>query len=534
MRLVRDVIQLLARRVARRAAPALSAASAAEARAIETLSLMLGDRLARLRARPAMSTRACLVAAERAVDEWIARQADRLRRMPDTMAHGWQMVRAAPLEAHVRSMGNATASASRVVAQTAQSMARKVGVQAPQRPMAFSLVALSAAGLALAAFSPMERLAIGDGVVTDEGQSLAISHPEGGVIETVAVFAGQEVSAGDLLFRLEPSAAGGDTAALRQRAARLAMTKARLIALLDASEPDFSSDVELDPRWARLERDRYRAEKARLNRTVALLDRQAKQARARIDETERLADALRIALAAAQRNDAIGSALRSDFAAARLHAQLALVYRAQEAARVSLAQAETERADRLTLQRRSWTADLERVTVALEDLDGALLRLADRDADFEVRAPAGGRVLWIASAETGARVGAGQALMAILPSDAEVLAEVWTPSTQARQVKAGDVARVQITSPGVADGQRLEGIVKELGPEPPPNAQTTALRRVLVALNPGETGGPAPLRAVQPGVGVRAEIVVSQAPGIARFAGFLPGAAIARDLTTVD
>jgi HlyD family type I secretion membrane fusion protein len=527
--IVLRLFRLIARAWGRRSAPLIAAASRWEWRLITHVLERLDAGAAAPKAAPA-SLQARLIAAERAMDRAMDSAERHMRQAP---AHVRAFVRAAkarrePARAALVHLGG-------TVLRRAMPAVRWAMHPRASRPVVLSAAALGAAGVVLAAFAPVERLAIGSGRVLDDGASLTLSHPEGGALLHIAVTTGQEVRAGDVLFRLEPRAAAGDAQAVRLRAARLAMAKARLTALMDGVDaPAFSSDADLDPQRARLELARFQTDRGRLDRSLRALDEAARGARARMDNLQQELAALRVELTGVAQSGRPTQTLSGDVLVMRAQWRFATVNRDLERARMALSQAETQRTEKLTEMRREWSAELARISEELETLDAALLRLADRASEFEIRAPAGGRVLWMTHHEIGAGVAANEVLVQILPSDAELVAEVWGPALDMRHVRVGDPVRVRLeagpdgapAAPVRGPEGVINGIVKWIDAPSPGVIDRDTHHRVLVALTQSvEDVRPLDV-AVSPGASVHAEIVVSQVSGAPRIAGWFAAQAM--------
>lgn len=523
------LFRLIVRAWDRRAAPVIARASTLEAQCILHFARRLDAPTMGARKAPA-SVHARVLAAERAIDRAIDFAERHIRRAPAQLRAWLRHGRAGhgprrPLQARQRVIGVLRAGARRV-----RPITRWVAQPKTSQPVVLSVAGLAAAGIVLAAFAPVERIAVATGLVIDEGASLVISHPEGGAIVQMAVASGQLVSAGDVLFRLEPRAAAGDMQAVRLRAARLAMTKARLNALMDSTDaPAFSSDADLDPARAHAEQVRFEAERARLERSLRTLDEAARQARADLDRLQREKADIGAQLSQLGQSNRPTQSLAGDVGVLRMQWRFAALNREFESVRRALSQAEAQRAERLADQRREWAAELSRVSAELETLDAALLRFADRASDFEVRAPAGGRVLWATQRSIGDVVSANEVLVQILPSDAELVAEVWSTAFETRHVRVGDSVRMRLDSapngqpvmPVRSHDHIINGIVKWIDASPAGAVERNGRRRVLVSLTQvGEGDRPLDIE-VAPGAGVHAEIVVSQMSGAPRIAGWL-------------
>lgn len=497
-------------------APAIAAASRVEARAIAALSQALGDGELRPLDGDRMSMHARLIAAEERLDLWLDGAETSAKtvwleaclKMQRAHRRGWR-ASAADLGSEIKSL--ATPERMQALAQLAAPLKALSPGPAPATNTVFGVSATVGLTVMLAV-APVERSALGAGQITAEGATLPVTHPEGGLVARVSVREGQEVRAGDLLIQLQPIAGIGDRDSLRMRAAGLALAKTRLIALMEGGKPDFSSDAELHPARARAESALFAAERAALNRDTLRLDNRANAHRAALDAIAAEQENLRVQLTEwmGDRNLTPQRAMMADLVMAQARGRLGQLERRAEAARAAIAVAETERTEVLADRRRAWLAELEEVSAELYAVDQALLQFTARDADLEVRAPAGGRVQWLMTPATGIAVSAGAPLVHILPSDAALVAEVWTAEADARAVKAGDPVRVRLE--GAQQRTEIGGLITTIAANPDRFKDGVAYRRMLVALNPPDSGAEgADVRAfMAPGAAVTVEIAVRE------------------------
>src|SRR6478735_6555785 len=78
-------------------------------------------------------------------------------------------------------------------------------------------IALVFGGFGLwASMAPLDRAAVAPGQVAVESDHKAVQHLEGGIVREILVKETQQVKAGDLLFRLQPTQAQANTDILRK------------------------------------------------------------------------------------------------------------------------------------------------------------------------------------------------------------------------------------------------------------------------------------------------------------------------------
>ena len=81
-----------------------------------------------------------------------------------------------------------------------------------------------------ASMAPLDRAAVAPGQVAVESDHKAVQHLEGGIVREILVKETQQVKAGDLLFRLQPTQAQANTDILRKQIDAALAEEARLVA----------------------------------------------------------------------------------------------------------------------------------------------------------------------------------------------------------------------------------------------------------------------------------------------------------------
>lgn len=155
-------------------------------------------------------------------------------------------------------------------------------------PVALGVLALVLLLGGIGYWSVSARLAgavVTSGLVTVESNRQAVQHPEGGVVDEIAVKEGDRVAAGAVLIRLDGARLNSELAIVEGQLRELAARKARLAAERDGAEVlEFPADlVELADRVpdyaAQLQAERvlFQARREALTQEVALLDEQNTQ-----------------------------------------------------------------------------------------------------------------------------------------------------------------------------------------------------------------------------------------------------------------
>lgn len=286
---------------------------------------------------------------------------------------------------------------------------------------------------AFLALVPVAAAVVAPGVVAAEGDRKKLQHPDGGIIREIAVREGQAVTAGQVLFRLEPLRAEVDLAILDGQVAAAAALEARLAAERDGADaPTFPTA----PAGAEDAAGRAEAgQRAQFAERRASLAGQAAVLEARVRQAEQQAAGHRQERAAAEAQLSVidkeladtrgllekGLALRTRvLALERERARLAGLS-GQALAATARAEAAADEARRSLDQLRQGFA--ERVA---DELAAARERLAElrerarvaRDAlaRVEVRAPADGVVQALAVSTLGEVVQPGAVLLEVAPA----------------------------------------------------------------------------------------------------------------------
>jgi protease secretion system membrane fusion protein len=329
-----------------------------------------------------------------------------------------------------------------------------------------------------AAFAPLDEGVPTSGQVAIDTKRKTLQHLQGGIVSEVLVREGDEVKEGQVLMRLDDAATRANYESVRQRYLSLRATEARLIAeQLGRDAIDVHPDVKAaqdDPFIRRqIEAQTHLFETRRLGLKAdiqaleenirgqegqilsfnSMLESRQTQRRLVTEQLDKIRDLVadgyaprnqqldlerQVAELAAAVTELQGNTLRARQAVAELRQRI--IARRQEYRK------ETD--NQLVDAGRDAQADKGRV-VALE---GELERT-------EVKSPATGQVVGLASQTVGGVIAPGQKLMDIVPANNTLLLETRIPPNLIDSVKAGLIADVRFSSFAHAPQLVVEGKV---------------------------------------------------------------------------
>lgn len=320
-----------------------------------------------------------------------------------------------------------------------------------------------------AALAPISSAAIASAVISVTGDKLSIQPSGSGIVTAVLVHEGQAVESGQPLVRLNGIRSG---AALRQALARrdsLEATEARLIAERDgAAEIAFPAELTQrarDPATAAA----IDAQRAIFQRHTAILaadrdtgDQEVVAARAKAVAADQQLSLLRRQLADYRALYAKGLArkvtiLSMEQSEADLVAQRASGGVAQQQARLAAMKTRDQQAMTAAQQLDETRGELAQLRPQLD----VTRYLADQDV---LRAPAAGRVSGLVELGPGMVVGAGRALMEIVPTGKPLVVEAQVKPEDVSDVRLGQAAMVRFTSINPHGRSAFPGRVTALSP----------------------------------------------------------------------
>ncbi len=152
------------------------------------------------------------------------------RRMRETAERAWGVLLADPDRANPQQpVETGAQTPAKAPTSPADARARLMRLVKPAAVAGLVIIGLvfGVAGT-WAALAPLAGAAIATGVVSPDGSRKTIQHLEGGIIKEILVREGDNVNAGQILYRLEVTQAQANYSARREQWLRLVATRARL------------------------------------------------------------------------------------------------------------------------------------------------------------------------------------------------------------------------------------------------------------------------------------------------------------------
>ncbi len=381
-----------------------------------------------------------------------------------------------------------------------------------------------------AATTELSGAVIASGLLVVEGNSKRVQHPEGGIIAELLVREGQTVTAGEIIVRMDDTAARASLTATEKTIGQLLARQARLEAERDG-RPDVVTPLELEERLRHEAAESAMANERRLfadrlasrNGQKARLTEQIGQLREQIAglDVQRNAKAGEIALIEKElegmrRLHEIGGITMSQVNALERSAMRLEGERGQLIASIA---ASRGRISELELQVLQVDRDVRtEVAAELRDVENRLATLAeeevtarDRLRHSEVKAPIGGTVHLLAVHTVGGVVTPAETLMEIVPHASTLTVEARVAPQDVDQIAVGQPAKLHLSAFNRATTPELSGTVIRISADLETDQKTgVSFYRAAIAILDDEIGRlPAGLVLV-PGMPVETFIATGQ------------------------
>ena len=328
------------------------------------------------------------------------------------------------------------------------------------------LLVLSFGGFGAWAFrAELSAAVMAPGSFVATGRNKIVQHLEGGIIRELPVAEGDSVSAGQVLVRLDQTAAIANQRELELRRARLEAISARLRAEYGGAGTlvfaGFLLDHDNEPAFAAIMAEQsaaFRAARARLDGEVVLLQSNIAASESRILGYRDQLTAVETQLAL----------LRDDHLARDTLLQRGLVRRSEvnalaraiadaegEAGRLKSLIAETEEAIQKArseieqaLNRHAQTAldESQGIEAELDSVREQSLKAQDIVARAQITSPVSGTIVRMYYHTAGGVIEPGKPIMEILPRDAPLIVETQISRSDIDAVEIGQKASVRLTS----------------------------------------------------------------------------------------
>lgn len=340
-----------------------------------------------------------------------------------------------------------------------------------------------------AAYAPLDEGVPTEGQVSVESNHRVVQHFSGGIVSSLLVHEGQQVKAGDLLFKLDEQASKARYEEVRQRYAGLRAQEDRLRA-----EQLHRAVIEFHPDLLKLQDDPLIQQQMR-NQSQLLAARASALAADIAGKKEAIAGyqamiqgyqgmlashesqlvLLEEQLQGLRALTAEGYAPRNqqndlEQRVAALHGERANtqanIIRTQRA----ILELQQQINQRNQLERKEMDAEMAQVKLQVEADAQKLLALRDELGRTEIRSPASGQVVGLQVHTLGAVIQPGQKLMDIVPSGESLIIDAQIPPHLIDKIHAGQAADVRFStfsnSPQLLAEGRLKSVSSDLLTKP--------------------------------------------------------------------
>lgn len=349
--------------------------------------------------------------------------------------------------------------------------------------------------------APLAAAVISQGSFVATGQNQIVQHLEGGIIDEIYVAEGDRVAAGEVLMRLDRTAALAVERELNLRLWRLQALEARLVAESEglddlvfpahleeakAMEPEVASILDGQTLAFDVSRSELQNELRLVQRDIEALAIRSAGYRAQLDSSRLQLEILSGEFAAQEELMAQGLARRAEVASIRR----AMVEAEGQLGRL---QAEIDEIEEVTARYRAQMENTvaESRRKALEQLQSTQAEIdalrersnAARDVSnrVEILSPVNGTIVRLYYNTPGGVVETGKPIAEILPADAPLIVEALITRNEVDSVHEGEPAQVRLTSLNQRTTPVLTGTVEYLSADSITDQSTGTIREVYVA-----------------------------------------------------
>lgn len=370
------------------------------------------------------------------------------------------------------------------------------------------------------ATASLDRVTRGHGRVAPSNQLQEVQYLEGGIVKEIFVKAGDEVKAGQVLVKLDPTQLNVEFRQGKDSYNMLVARIARLQAEAGMADLVFPQDLSAGaPQIVANERALHEARKAEL---AASIDVQT----AKLDQRRQSHEDARVALSTARQSLALAKEelkMLEPLVEKGIEPQIELLRARQrentargdvERAEIALARTELEvrqAQGELDQVAKSFSAsavdDLNKAKSDLADLVGELPALEDKVTRTEVRAPVAGVVNRVLVTTVGGVVQPGQTIVEIVPSEDTLVVEAKIKPADIGFLHVGQPAKVKLTAYESAVYGSLSGHIETISPDVIQD-KDTGERHYLITVRTDRTTLPSKKGELQILPGMAAEVDV--------------------------
>jgi len=338
-----------------------------------------------------------------------------------------------------------------------------------------TMVVLVVTFLTWAAYAGLQEVATGRGRVIPASKIQLVQNLEGGIVREILVRDGALVREGDIILRIDPTAAGSSLGEAREKTLGLKALMARLEAEVDGTPLSFPDDVLERPDLANHQREHYEARKKELEGAAGALELQEEQRAQEILELEAKIETLSRASKLAQEELDMVRPLEKTRAASRsevlqleqrtndIQGNLRAAELALPRVRAAMQEVRDRRNEKLSAFRGEALQKLSGARVELSALNETSKWSADKVNRTTVRAPVSGIVKTVHVTTTGQVVQPGSNLIEIVPLNDSLLIEAQIRPQDIAFVRPGQDAIVKVTAYDFSIYGGLKARVEQIG-----------------------------------------------------------------------
>ncbi|MBZ0229403.1 MAG: HlyD family type I secretion periplasmic adaptor subunit [Bauldia sp.] len=311
-----------------------------------------------------------------------------------------------------------------------------------------------------------------------------IQHQTGGTVTEIRVRDGDRVKAGDLLVQLDPTLAAANLGIVTKGLAEAMAQKARLEAeraglagirfpaelLANADRPEVAEVIAVETGAFESRRAARDGQKAQLRKKIAELEQQLIGVKAQEDAVRRQVDLTHDeveGLRSLKAKDLVSNDRMSDAErrVAQLDGQLGQLIAAAAQIGAEIAQAELQILQIDQDMRSEASRDLAEAGSRINELTEREIAAGDQLKKLEIRAPIAGTVYQLAVHTVGGVVGAGEAIMMIVPENDLLVVEAHVDPGQVDRVYPQQTATLRFSTLGGRTTPEYSGTVETLSPD---------------------------------------------------------------------
>ena len=313
--------------------------------------------------------------------------------------------------------------------------------------------------------APLAAAVMSPGTFVATGKNKIVQHLEGGIIHEILVGEGDSVTEGQVLLRLDGTAAQANQRELELRRARLEAIGARLRAEYDHTEQPAFADWLVqrseDPSFAAIMSEQmgaFRAARAKLDGEIGLLESNIAAGRSRIEGFQQELEAVRIQADLLREDHATrehlfkrGLVRRSDVntlarAIADADGQIGRLLSEIAETEEAIRKAEREIAQTRNQHMQTAMDESQSIEADLDSVREQSMKAQDILERAEILSPVSGTIVRLYYHTPGGVIEAGKPILEILPLDAPLVIESQISRGDIDDVEVGQPAAVRLTA----------------------------------------------------------------------------------------